>query len=422
MNGFIKYGVAVTTALALIFSVLPYGQMCRIQACPFCLAPPETWTETLARADVILVGEVVAQHLFPQQIKVDVSAETVFRIRRVLKGPAGSFQEGRCLTIQEFVTPAPGELFLLTGQQNISEGLIGKPGSSRPVPIFMLPELIEWSSPAAMNSDLLKYIAEAPAASLPPDVRLPYFLPFLESADAEIASDAWGEFARSRYEDVVSVRREFSTDRLRSWIANPSTSPERLGLYGMMLGLCGDQMDAAFLEQQIGMPRRSQEFRFGSEGLMGGYLLLTGESGLNFLRETRLQPGDIATDEVFSVIQAIQFIWSYEPEKISRDSLRRSLHVLLNNEQMREVVITDLARWRDWDTAPQLIGMFESLESTDERSQKAIVAFMIAATRCTGEEQATPEVLQMAEVFLQDIGHRYPVILQAAQREFGPIR
>ncbi len=32
---------------------------------------------------------------------------------------------------------------------------------------------------------------------------------------------------------------------------NAETSPTRLGLYGLMLGLCGDEKDAALMEQRV---------------------------------------------------------------------------------------------------------------------------------------------------------------------------
>ncbi len=101
-------------------------------------------------------------------------------------------------------------------------------------------------------------------------------------------------------------------------------SPERLGLYGMMLGLCGQPEDAEFLREQIGDPKPAKEFRFGTEGIMGGYLLLAGEDGLSYLEETRLKPTGVDYTEHFAVMQAVQFIWSYESDVISKPGSRKA--------------------------------------------------------------------------------------------------
>ncbi len=487
-----------------------------VLACPFCLAPPETWSEILGDADIVLVGEIVEQRYFRQQIKADVSCETVFRVKTLLKNvchdkhPAtavrglslelrkvaspdaevkhivGSsrIQTGSLITIQENLTGKPGDLFLLSGlqaeprmsgretyssdQTDVTAGNVAAlpqsperqdaiiagsdvdaevrsgsdvvravvtseldvsvtpPAITSEKPVrsvrlcFLLPELIEWNSPAELNSELLDYVASAPPESLPSAIRLPYYVRFLENSNSEIAADAWGEFARSSYADVCSIKHLFPKDQLRNWIASPDTSPERLGLYGMMLGLCGNADDADFLEQQIGTAKKASDYRFGSDGLMGGYLLLTGERGLKFLEDTRLRQKHVNNDEIFSVMQAVQFIWSYESDLISRDLLRKSMHLLLDNEQLREVAITNLSRWKDWDTAPGLIERFDALESSDPRSQEAIIGFMIAMRRDTGPEKANAELLAAADSFLNGLEVRNPKLLQAAYRQVGP--
>ncbi|MFN8710414.1 MAG: hypothetical protein ACK50J_27390, partial [Planctomyces sp.] len=148
---------------------------------------------------------------------------------------------------------------------------------------LVVPELLEWDSPTPVTPERLEYILGAPAASVPKSLRLPYYINWLESPDEQIAADAWAEFAGAPYEDVISVTRLYPREKLRQWVANPETNPERLGLFGMMLGLCGESDDAALMQKLIGEPRSSKDFRYGIEGVMGGYLLLTGESGLRYL-------------------------------------------------------------------------------------------------------------------------------------------
>lgn len=528
-----------TTVCGLLIVGLVFG-VPAASACPFCLAPPQTWSEILADADVILVGEIIGRELFDQQIVTESSARTRFRIRAVVKTPSNNvcrmtpgpatlfalkasksaqssastdqnptmtapaapadmsamtafleelrrrsrpaemtcagFQVDRFVTISEYVTGTPGDLFLLSGrrvQPLISEnvGTFETPVTASQAPSATdqsdeLPKstatvenrwrlldsqlpatLVQWDSPAVLNAHLLPYLLNAPSEQIPQSYRLAYYAPFLESSDPEIASDAWGEFARSQYDEVVAVRDRLSAEKLRAWIARPDMSPERLGLYGMMLGLCGNESDAAFLQQQIGEAGRQKsprkEFRYGTEGLMGGLLRLTGESGLEYLESSRLMRRDVASEEQFAVVSALQYIWSYEPGRISPDRLRQSLRLLLDSPEMREIVITDLSRWQDWQSAPGLISRFDVIEN-DEGTRRAILRFMIALTRAANRQQNAPirtvsqsevlnsaaslsvksdpvpaEVTEMATTFLERMRVEQPGLMQNAAREFG---
>lgn len=370
-----------------------------------------------------------------------------------------SIRPGRMVTVPGYTESAPGELFLLVGryvatpdsngsstfeitsagdtaekeadsvttanlEADAQESIRVPFGQNLIQASFVVPELLEWDAPEPLTMERMHYLFEAPAPELPQQLRLPYYLAHLESTDTVIAVDAWAEFAGAKYEEVAAVRSSMSRDRLRSWIADPNANPERLGLYGMMLGLCGNASDAEFLREQIGTPNSGKSFRYGVEGLMGGYLLLTGDAGVAFLEDTRLRRPGVASEELFAVVQSLQFIWSYENLLISRPRLRAALHLLLDNEDMREVIIADLARWKDWPTAYRLQETFQTAGQDDDRSRKAIVRFMIAlirdADRDTGLEKPAPELVDSTRQFLAVVEMKYPQLLQTAWREFGP--
>ncbi|MEO2014494.1 MAG: hypothetical protein ABGZ53_08975, partial [Fuerstiella sp.] len=210
--------------------------------------------------------------------------------------------------------------------------------------------------------------------------RLKYFLPFLETEDPLVAADAWGEFANAGYEDIVANGKSFPAAKLRTWIADRQTSPERLGLYGMMLGLCGSAQDAEFLQQQIGLPT-SKEIRFGVEGLMGGLLLLSGEDGLSFLEESRLKNANASQFDCFAVVQALQFIWAYEPDLMPKQRLRSALYPMLQREDLREIAIRDLARWQDWSALLLLPKVYEASSADDPGTTRAIVGFLFVCLK-----------------------------------------
>ncbi len=513
MNGLMKRSFRFS-ALVAISSWLHLSLLSGpVPACPFCLAPPETWAEILSSADAVLVGQLTQLRTSEHPVR----AEADFLIRSVVRSPdhrtadyvslrfrchagagngaaagnggtgdgvdlSGSdetvavarrpvqrkvfarhglreiLSAGETVTIREYVTGQPGELFLLVGRparplQQTDGGTWAAqspddsdetevdldrvtgasytataagdrstevPGASVLKAALTIPELLQWDSPTPVTDDLLSYLLNAPDDAVPAALRLRYYVSFLEAAHPEIAADAWGEFARSDYADVVAVRDSFSTERLRAWIADPEMSPERLGLYGMMLGLCGTDADAEFLRQQIGQPGAGS-FRFGLEGLMGGYLLLRGESALQFLEDTRLKHNPTAADEHFAVLQAIQFLSANEVHRIPPERLRTTLYMLLENSQLREIVIADLARSRDWHTTPRMVSLFAQVSAAD-RSAKAVVQFMQAMLKAEKDSPGAvpPEHLETARCFLDMVETEHPRLLHLTQRDFGP--
>jgi hypothetical protein len=377
----------------------------RAFACPFCLSPPQTFAEQMSRADVVLIAELVRFEV----LDFGRRAESTMRIRKYLRGArlaAGCRQldPGQVLKVDHDFSGQPGDLFLMYGDLAEADPFAGTstfrsddqttgPGTSAtqndPAPVtvrsgsapvliekpsILVPEELLWNDTTAISAAAADYLQALPASDLPPAERLPFYLDYLEHPDPALAIDAWAEFANSTYAEVVSVREHFPRDRLRTWIADPQASPDRLGLYGMMLGLCGDATDMAFLKEQLGNPL-DPSYRFGSDGLMGGYLLLGGAEGLTQL-EDRCITGSAATDETrFALMQALSFMHSYEPDMIDTRRLRQSMRMFVQYESVRELAITHLARWQDWELMPRLITLHHEGCADDPGTRNAIELF-----------------------------------------------
>ncbi|MCP4512354.1 MAG: hypothetical protein GY826_38815, partial [Fuerstiella sp.] len=278
-----------------------------LSACPFCLAPMQTWAEMIAEAEVVVLARLLVAHEGSQTDK----PYAILEIVEVHKGqdvrPAG-----KRVHIDDYLYGQAGDLFLVRGgfrdmatPEIIETFATDEPDSPPPAESTAIRKVsatdaadkpvsastsktFAWDRADRVSIASYQYVTAAPDPTDEARERLKYFLPYLETKDSLVAADAWGEFANATYEDIVANGKSFPADKLRTWIADKQTSPERLGLYGMMLGLCGSSQDAAFLQQQSGLPT-SAEIRFGVEGLMGGLLLLNGEDGLRFLEDSRLK-------------------------------------------------------------------------------------------------------------------------------------
>jgi hypothetical protein len=453
--------IAVWGAIAI--GTLLAGNVLR--ACPFCLSPPMTLAEEIAKCDIAVIVELLKFEVV-QSGTVQIPRSTV-RIREFLQGAEyatkfGPIQSGQPLVLSQEIAGAPGDLFLMLGSLPSSDfstestfatnteaatssssdaassgdsdgGIVTadlKTTTSVSKRIqrtsFLIPELISWDPYAPVSREAIHYIKNAPGQSVPQVQRLPYYLKFLEHPDPLLSIDAWAEFANSTYDDVKAVKDRMPREQLRQWIADPMMTPERLGLYGMMLGLCGNADDAVFLENQIGAvpPTGKGEkefFRYGTDGLMGGYLLLTGEDGVAFLEQTRLKPG-VPTDSVHAAVQAIQFMWSYESSLVPQSRLKSSMRRLLSNNDLRILTITNLARWEDWDCWPELERIFRN-ECTDDRAtQKAIVQFAEECRKATNADGTALKIAEVADRFLAQTEAEHPDLFQSTNNaEFrGP--
>jgi len=452
----------VTLFTVIAIAALLAGNVLR--ACPFCLSPPMTLVEEIAASDIVVIAELL-KFEFVHTAGVQSPQSTV-RIREFLQGAElsakfGRFQTGQPIVVRQEIAGSVGDLFLLFGSLPDSgvspstestfatnsaalnptdqssaaddDGIVTADlktteSASRKVrqTSFLIPELISWDPYALVSLEAIRYIRNAPGQSIPQVQRLPYYLMFLENPDPLLSIDAWAEFANADYEDVKAVKDQMPRAQLRQWIADPTTTPERLGLYGMMLGLCGNADDAAFLEKQIGaVPPTGLDdkkfFRYGTDGLMGGYLLLTGEDGVKFLEQTRLKPG-VPADSVYAAVQAIQFMWSYESSVIPQSRLKSCMRRLLSNSEQRILTITNLARWKDWESWPELERLFRNECANDRATQRAIIQFADECRKATTADGSPLEPAVAASTFLTQAEVEHPDLFRSTNNaEFlGP--
>jgi len=454
---------AASVAVACTMIILLATTLYKAVACPFCLSPPQTMAEQISRADIVIIAELVRFRVYDGGTR----PVSTLRIREYLRGKelASSRRElavGQAVIIAAEATGQPGDLFLMYGtlpenalQVATSTFASPDPGnsargrddqsagsvitaeltltgdfsstSSIQKASLVIPEWISWNETLAISGEAVDYLRALPPTSVPQRSRLEYFIPFLEHRDALIAIDAWAEFGNSSYNDVISIRDRLSRGKLRAWIADPGMSPERLGLYGMMLGLCGTAADADFLfdhmqtspatsDSELVAPQKT--FRYGSEGLMGGYLLLTGEHGLQQLEKYIVVPADAQDTACHALVQSLQFMWSYESDIISPDRICHTMRLLLNKDSMREIAITNLSRWEDWSTLQILVPMFDGACSTDRSAQRAIIQFAQVCHKNAKLKEQTRPLADDAESFLCHVHATRPDLLHANRREF----
>jgi len=361
--------------------------------CPFCSAPSLTLSEQLAQNDAV----VLAQWVDGRKAEDNKPGTTTYEIVRIVKTPKGTANKGDRITLARYRVGEKGDLFMLTGSQGT---------------------LLEWSSPLQVSETSFNYVAQAPSPELPTEKRLAYFLKFLEFPDPLVANDAYAEFANAPYNRITSIAKQLPRERLRKWIASSDTPATRLGLYGLLLGLCGEEEDAQLMKQKIA--ESNDEFRLGIDGVISGYLLLTGEKGLELIDRAKLQNEDVPFSETYAAMQALRFMWKFNPDRIEKERLRQSMRILLDRPKLADLVITDLARWKDWSVQDKLMSLYGAEEYDVPSIKRAIVRYMLVSIKDLpqGESVEIPEHVENGRKHMLALRQKDPKTVREAERFF----
>jgi hypothetical protein len=209
---------------------------------------------------------------------------------------------------------------------------------------------------------------------------LRYCFDYLDHPDREITVDAYQEFVRSADAEIRQVAKHLSGTRLRRWLQDPRTPPERRNLYGFLLGNCGGDLDADLLRDLL-KNRSANEDPTRREGILKGYVLLKPQEGWAHVR------GLLAPSGSFWVrlagFRTIQFLDSTRPGVVPKKTLLAGLQVLLDQGDIADLAIEFLRQQRCWDLTGQVLPLFTRPSHNTPLMRRAIVRY---ALQCPGPQ------------------------------------
>lgn len=307
-------------------------------ACPFCSAINMTFWEQIKSHDAVVIAKLIT---LPPPV-ADIDAElpkAEFEVVRVLRGGEHIETDAifRVLLVGEYPV---GQEFVVMG--------VNPPG-------FI------WSTPLKATPRVVEYVEMLGKLPEKGPERLNFFQKYFEDEESVLAFDAYDEFARAPYEDVLALKDKMDHDQLVKWILNPETSVNRRRLYFTMLGVCGGPQDVEMLERLIRSDDRKEQA--GLDALVSCYLKLKGPDGLSLIEDEFLKNDQADYVDTLATISALRFHGS-EEKIIPRDRLVAAVRTLLDRPKMADMVIPDLARWEDWSVMEKLVELFK--KSTEE--------------------------------------------------------
>lgn len=372
--------------------------------CPFCEAPSQTLAEQIDQSAHLLLGKWVGG----EKPTNESPGTSTFRILKVAKSRGNMFTafnpenpDGNLLELPQYIAGKEEGLYILMGPED---------------------KLVNWHVPRAATESSWKYLSNLPAPVTDEQQqieRLAYFLDYLEHPEINVANDAYSEFAMAPYETIKKLRDRMPREKICKWVMDPETPVTRMGLYGLLLGLCGNDEDAELMKQKILLPEG--DFRLGIEGVMSGYLILTGEQGLEVLEESKMRASTYINEkgkevrlpfsEVYAAMQTLRFMWVYEPDRIEKDRLRLSMRNMLERPELADIAIADLCRWKDWGLHQRLIEMYDDEKFNIPSVKRAIIRYFYTCSKAKPDDKSDsppPEYAVAAEKHLKSFEERDP--------------
>ncbi len=252
----------------------------------------------------------------------------------------------------------------------------------------------------ALCADSAGYLRTLPAPDAAVTERLTHSLAHLGSADEVVAEDAFAEATRFEDADFERHRSLLPRDRLRVLVDDPDGPADRIGLYGYLLGLCGDETDARRLRRRL---LAADGFATGADGLAAGYLLLTGEDGLANLEATVLTRSDTSPLLAAAVFEAFSFFRTEQPGRFRPDRLRRAACSGLTRPDTADLAVGYLAAGREWAALPDVIALIEAEDENADRRRAAQVTAVRFLQECRRDADAPAAVRTAASQALSHI-------------------
>lgn len=200
-----------------------------------------------------------------------------------------------------------------------------------------------------------------------------YFFKYLDHPEAEIARDAFLEFAHASEQELQQVSAKLSADKLRAWIKDPGTPPERLSLYAFLLGLCGHDADAILFRTLLA--QTDERTHAAYDGILSGYIQLRPKEGwketLDLLRDgTKPFPYRLAA------LRTLRLFHQWKPQE-TRPQLLQGWEAIINQGELADMAIEDLRRAQIWDLTPQVLARYGKKDFDGPIYRRAIVRYAL---------------------------------------------
>jgi hypothetical protein len=262
---------------------------------------------------------------------------------------------------------------------------------------------LEWGYAFDVTKRSIEYVRRLPKLAASGTQRIAAFLPYLEDDEPLLSIDAHRELVNAGLESWRKARDVLPRTKLLQWIADPKVSLKHRRLYLDLLGVCGTADDLTAVRALV--ESKDPETRKLLDASLSCYLLLAGEAGMSLVEELSfLKKASTEYVDAYAVIVALRFV-SQQPTSLPQARIVAVMRSYLERPQFADLVIPDLARLKDWDSAPRLMELFRGAGTETPWIRTPAVNFMRASPRADAKEflaemrRLDPEVVKKVEAW-----------------------
>ncbi len=343
-------------------------------ACPFCGVQGKTLTQEVDQAAMVLYGKLVNPN--------ETSETTDIQIEQIIKdNPVRG--KRKTLTLAKLVdvgVATDRDRFLV-----FCDLFNGKIDPYRGVALKTDTQL-----PKYLRGSL--EVKDKPLAK-----RLRFYFDYLDSSDPEVSNDALKEFGNADYKDFRPIAKGLPAARVLKWLKDPDTPSFRFGLYASMLGHCGKPKDADVLKALLDDPDR----RAGSgiDGILAAYTMLKPKEGWKYLQDA-LKNSKEEFMFRYAALRAVRFLHEYREDVVKKADLESAVCVLLEHEDIADLAIEDLRKWKCWDKADQVLAVRKTDAYKLPIVKRAILRYCL---QCQGKPAAAAYVAERRKADAQGV-------------------
>lgn len=210
---------------------------------------------------------------------------------------------------------------------------------------------------------------------------LVYYFRHLDSADPDVAGDAFLEFAKASDQEIGAVGPKLDPAKLRKLLADPKTPAERVGVFAFLLGACGAKADADTL---AGMLSKSDERTATAlSGILGGLIEIRPEPGWQKVLDLLEDPKRPYQDKL-AALGTVRFFQVYKPVDFRKPILAAMATVVAQGD-MADMATEDLRRWKWWDLTKHVLSQYGKQSHSAPLVKNSILRYALC---CPGEEAA----------------------------------
>ena len=209
--------------------------------------------------------------------------------------------------------------------------------------------------------------------------RLDHAIPELESREPLMAEIAYAQCAAAPYAALRAARAQLDATALRAWVHDPALAKRR-SLYVLLLGIAGDDRDAAGIDAQLEDTSHAGNAA-NLSSLIAADLELRGPARVAWVEDRYLRDPARHIAEIQAALVALA-VQADSDGPISRQRVIEAYRVFMHaHPDMAGFVAPELAEWGYWDAAPEFAAILESNVRQHDDSRAAIVAYLQQSPR-----------------------------------------